>query len=378
MMLVLLRVVIASLLVANRVLGLECSLCADGSPLPFPDTIIIPNKSCQDLADTFNETETVEQCYAIQVTGGVYCGCNKNNTSSTNDDDDEKGVCRLCGDDALLPFPSLFSKADAVTCAELEFDANLIQNDCTGYQNQFRDTCCSSVIEVPLVTTAAPVVVSTTIDIDDGDDDDDVACTLCEDGSAIPNPNFFPIYGMDCISLQEQYANHVDSDCVAVQATYGVYCGCNNPNATSTASDDGTAVVVCRICGGNTLLPNATQLGIRDPFDPVSCSEIEYEANTQTGGGDCQGYQAQFANRCGCESAIPPSSLEPSAVAVITSAPSTTDAAVTVITTNGGSNPPGSTQAPTASLVTSGTSMSTVPSRMCILLVAATAAALIM
>ena len=346
-MMLVVRLVIASL-VASRVVGLECSLCGDGSPLPFPDTTIIPNTSCQELADTFNETETVDQCYAIQVTGGVYCGCNNTVVA--------EGACRICGDGTLLPFPSLFSKDDAVSCAELEFDANLIENDCTGYQNQFRGICCSP--EIPVVTPA-PVAIG------------GPACPLCEDGSAIPNPNFFPIRGVDCFSLQEQYADIAGSDCVAAQATYGVYCGCSNPNASEG---------ICRVCGGDTLLPNATQWGNRDPFFPVACSEVEYEANTQ---GDCQGYRAQFADRCSCPATPMPSEVPSSAP--VTSAPVSLAPAVTntsgsnsnvvsdapaAAISNNDTDAPGSATAP-ASSVTSGIPASAVLSRTCVLLVAA-------
>ena len=114
-------------------------------------------------------------------------------------------------------------------------------------------------------------------------------CTLCSDGSAVPDPDT-PILpdNTTCSDLEGRAAADFDSNCPAWQSTAGVYCGCQSNIAMSGR---------CDICPGE-ILPN--------PFKDVkfvdgtsqTCLELEVEANR--GGGDCGRYQQQYAEACEC------------------------------------------------------------------------------
>ena len=114
-------------------------------------------------------------------------------------------------------------------------------------------------------------------------------CTICSDGSAVPNPDT-PILADNttCSDLEARAAADFDSNCPSWQSTAGVYCGCQ-----SNVAMEGR----CDICPGE-LLPN--------PFKDVkfadgtsrTCLELEVEANR--GGGDCGRYQQLYADPCEC------------------------------------------------------------------------------
>ena len=114
-------------------------------------------------------------------------------------------------------------------------------------------------------------------------------CTLCSDGSAVPDPDT-PILpdNTTCSDLEGRAAADFDSNCPAWQSTAGVYCGCQSNIAMSGR---------CDICPGE-ILPN--------PFKDVNfvdgtsrtCLELEVDANR--GGGDCDRYQQLYAEACEC------------------------------------------------------------------------------
>ena len=118
--------------------GAGCTLCQDGT-LPNPDLLLWDGVSCSAL-----ETSVVafdkDKCDAIQVTGGIYCGC-------TND---VQTACRICGGDTLLPDISIIAvkgnggSKKPFTCGEIEFEASTKGSNCDGYQSSFFDICCSA------------------------------------------------------------------------------------------------------------------------------------------------------------------------------------------------------------------------------------------
>jgi hypothetical protein len=73
---------------------------------------------------------------------------------------------------------------------------------------------------------------------------------------------------------------------MALQATAGVYCGCDNPDASEDA---------CRICGKDQLLPNPGR--IAEAKSDISCREAEYVANLE-GSSSCSDMQGNFATAC--------------------------------------------------------------------------------
>uniref|UniRef100_A0A7S0ANE9 Uncharacterized protein n=1 Tax=Minutocellus polymorphus TaxID=265543 RepID=A0A7S0ANE9_9STRA len=135
-------------------------------------------------------------------------------------------------------------------------------------------------------------------------------CTLCSDGSAVPDPDT-PILpdNTTCSDLEGRAAADFDSNCPAWQSTAGVYCGCQSNNAMTER---------CDICPGE-LLP--------DPFKDVefvdgtsrTCLELEVEANR--GSGECGRYQQLYAEACECFGTDEPSDEE--------DGPSTSDASTT-------------------------------------------------
>ena len=122
-------------------------------------------------------------------------------------------------------------------------------------------------------------------------------CTLCSDGSAVPNPDT-PILpdNTTCSDLEARAAADFDSNCLSWQSTAGVYCGCQ-----SNVAMEGR----CDICPPGNLLPL--------PFKDVkfvdgtsrTCLELEVEANR--GGGDCGRYQQLYAEPCECFGSDEPS-----------------------------------------------------------------------
>ena len=114
-------------------------------------------------------------------------------------------------------------------------------------------------------------------------------CTLCSDGSSVPDPDT-PILpdNTTCSDLEARAAADFDSNCPSWQSTAGVYCGCQYNMVMEGR---------CDICPGE-LLPN--------PFKDIqfvdgtsrTCLELEVEANRR--GGDCGRYQQLYAEPCEC------------------------------------------------------------------------------
>jgi hypothetical protein len=91
-------------------------------------------------------------------------------------------------------------------------------------------------------------------------------CTLCEDGSALPDPNK-KIFGSNtCLWVRQEMRRDFERNCYVYQGAVGPYCGCDNPISSSK---------VCHLCGNKTdILPFPTRM-----VYGRTCLRHEFEAS---------------------------------------------------------------------------------------------------
>lgn len=130
-------------------------------------------------------------------------------------------------------------------------------------------------------------------------------CTLCEDKGPLPAPLKAGTPERACAELQVDARRDSPDQCVTYQQTYGVYCGCENPQVTSQSYD------VCRLCGSKASLgsgsddensrlklPN-TVVSLFVDFNETaetSCAEAEFAANLP--GANCEDFQLLYSDFC--------------------------------------------------------------------------------
>jgi hypothetical protein len=189
-------------------------------------------------------------------------------------------LCAQVGDEpAESELLSVFTTSvgvDAVTCQtafELE-TLRLPAENCTFWQNRGSTIC----------KCGPPVVV------DDVEND----CKLCENLEALPFPSKEGTPGRLCAQLQVDAKRDLPENCIVWQQTVGVYCGCENPNATADLS--------CRLCGDDTDLPNYLAIAISSSDTNSSCIELEFQANLEES--NCNDFQSLYSDEC-CKGAVP-------------------------------------------------------------------------
>jgi hypothetical protein len=106
-------------------------------------------------------------------------------------------------------------------------------------------------------------------------------CTLCEDGSSLPDGSSESFPGELCAQTQVKARRDDPDRCIFYQGVAGVYCGCNN-----TISVD----AVCQLCGDGVPLPNATAVS-----GPYSCIEHEFNASIHN---NCSEHRTLYAEAC--------------------------------------------------------------------------------
>lgn len=141
-------------------------------------------------------------------------------------------------------------------------------------------------------------------------------CTLCEDGSPLPEPNkaLFPDKNgtmQTCQELQAQ-SNAIDpAQCPSFQGVYGVYCGCNNPTSSKMA---------CRICGGDKLLPDPSLEtvfeGVENSTEKISCGVSEFATTNFPETLPCDVSQARYGEECCQEEDTSTAAAGPSSASV--------------------------------------------------------------
>jgi hypothetical protein len=114
-------------------------------------------------------------------------------------------------------------------------------------------------------------------------------CSLCEDGSSLPNGLFPGLPGETCAELQVDAIRDFFENCQAHQATFGTYCGCENPVAAANA---------CRVCGDLGDLPDHLRIVETAASGNVSCGVLEFSANLVKE--TCSDAQGLYAEACGC------------------------------------------------------------------------------
>lgn len=194
--------------------------------------------------------------------------------------------CTLCHDGGIpedLDTPVFINEGENVTCGQLLEAAKT---------RETVDTC--EIIQAEGVSLCGcPLPES----------GGNLNCTLCPDGSAVPDPNLTFVPGFPCGSLEEFVkSDERDGACEAYQVTAGVYCDC--------ALDLSTQTDTCRICGGTTELPDPgllvpiSERDLGDAHESGSvrpCSAIEFDATFFFD--ECSRYQQDYGAICCGESA---------------------------------------------------------------------------
>jgi hypothetical protein len=101
-------------------------------------------------------------------------------------------------------------------------------------------------------------------------------CNLCVNGED-PVDTGLTINGFNCQIIASSFRGELDPDrCRAVQATYGVYCGCaGNVEATEASA--------CRLCPNESLLPDpGLQVPEPDGLPVGNCLALEFAASIGT------------------------------------------------------------------------------------------------
>jgi hypothetical protein len=316
----------------------SCPFCADGSGLKdeFADTEVIVNEetgetaTCGQLALAFPFFEDEFSCVFTQFAFSAQCGCSS-----------ELGACSFCADgsDPAEGFEDVVALTDdedgsETTCADLAFGLPFLPVDddfpaiCSGVQFATYTSCgcaalpestgscsfCADGSELPesfkdvLVTVDDYGTEITCAQFAAGTfflPEDDIetcagvqflastscgcpaptgGCTLCADGSAVPDESLELFPDSTCGELSFQ-ANFIDADeCSALQVTAGIYCGC-----------DSTVENVCRVCGGTQLLPEVGRPIIFEGEEEV-CGYAEFMANTMPE--MCSSMQETYGPQC--------------------------------------------------------------------------------
>jgi len=322
----LLRLLTMAIFAVASTLAQNCSVCKDGSavpnpslPLALPDFPQLANTTC-GIVESGISMFPLDSTTCTGLVGAAnldfLCGC----PGSVQ-------LCSLCPNGTSPGNPDLSFPGLNVTCTDIDDGLAFLG-----------ETSCSKIsanISIFQELCGCPGVMP--------------SCPLCEDGSMIPDPTL-PVLGADftCGFLQI-FPTSSTAQCTAVQATGGVYCGCNNPTASESA---------CRICGGSTLLPDPSRLILdtSSDFYDTPCGAIEFYA-TQEINYTCAEYQSMLAEGC-CGKGSNQTTMAPD-----TTAPVATDTMAPVATGNPSSAAPGSaaTSQPTSSAA-SGSPASTPPS----------------
>lgn len=123
-------------------------------------------------------------------------------------------------------------------------------------------------------------------------------CNLCESGQDLPIPHRKVVNGASCIEVQNETSFNIAVDfaleeeeesrynCLDLQATVGIGCGCVNPEALAKSE-------ACHICGSKSPLPEPMR--IIDKYGS-SCLEREIHANTQWT--NCTQEQEKYSDFC--------------------------------------------------------------------------------
>mmetsp|Transcript_25607 Transcript_25607/g.39357 ORF Transcript_25607/g.39357 Transcript_25607/m.39357 type:complete len:635 (-) Transcript_25607:107-2011(-) len=249
----------------------RCEICEDGS-IVNPDNI---NGDCLFMSGfAFAVSSDDPECSLHQGNAGVYCGCNNPVAS--------EGVCRICGDDTLLPFPdntetSLLGTINTPeNCWALETRENEEFNlpACDVIREAVYDECCN-----PPPT--------------------------CPDGTAFPHPDLLInlAWWSDGANTNTVYCKDLTPESISVigdEIEYNLYlhyCGC-----TVEGSD---CPGICQT-PGETLKPEYHEAFVSENLG--SCGDLALYASWYAVDNfkddyqqSCAGFVYYGVNVCGCE-----------------------------------------------------------------------------
>ena len=144
-------------------------------------------------------------------------------------------------------------------------------------------------------------------------------CSLCENGQPPPFPELV-LQGETCGEINANIAGESEERCTAGRATFGVYCGCQNPIASEGA---------CRVCGDNNLLPDPALVVVPTNVGG-DCVNLEFTANVASEGISCVQAQTMDAASICCgagQGPTPalPSTPEPTTFTTLPTSPTSLD-----------------------------------------------------
>ena len=158
-----------------------CFLCEDKTKVATSEDDIFNGFSCTEVEQLY--LKETDACAAIQKTAGVYCGCSRNLMEAS---------CRICPNDSLLYDPTKVVTSDGVTipggtkvtCAQIEYTANLPGYDCPLLQAMFSSECCVPAVSES-ISTASSVVVSESLSTTSPSSPPSVAPTITDNARTI-------------------------------------------------------------------------------------------------------------------------------------------------------------------------------------------------
>mmetsp|Transcript_58166 Transcript_58166/g.173585 ORF Transcript_58166/g.173585 Transcript_58166/m.173585 type:complete len:254 (-) Transcript_58166:194-955(-) len=116
-------------------------------------------------------------------------------------------------------------------------------------------------------------------------------CSLCHDGSALPEPDRIIADDKSCAALEDSAKADFESDCIWWQGLMGPLCGC--PGEPPALPDD-----TCLICPGNAL-PEPEKILQLSNGEQTSCIQLQMEANKNSYV-NCGSFQVLYAEVCNC------------------------------------------------------------------------------
>eukprot|EP00978_Attheya_sp_CCMP212_P044600 scaffold316032_cov53-Attheya_sp.AAC.1 len=305
----------------------SCSFCADGSDPAegFEDVVVVDEAdgeaatTCADLALGLPflpiDDTTPVICTGVQLATFASCGCPVPPEGS--------GSCSLCADgsDPAEGFEDVIAfvedNGDETTCADLALGLPFLPaNDTT-------PEICTSIQFQTFTSCGCPALPTG-------------ACTLCADGSAVPDESLELLPDATCGELSISAAPSGPEECTAFQVTAGIYCGCD-VNAISTVEN------ICRLCGGTKLLPEISrQIQFEGEAEP--CGFVEFSANQNE---TCSSFQETYGPQC-CSSVVStttspskmPSKAPTGTTGSTTPAPSTSNETIITDTTGSTTSAP--------------------------------------
>jgi len=199
-----------------------CVLCPTGSVPSFPpDTPLTLSDGTPSTCGEVNYLSQFERifsdkCLELQAMA-PYCGC-------------EPTSCEICPDGTAMSDPSKWSFAAEMPCGDVV--KNSAQLDPTGEDCRTMQTIVMGECGCQYVPPFEP------------------GCTLCSDGSVVPDPSFqlFPGDELSTCGLYSWYATLPPFDaggeqCTAMQSTFGAACGCDDapePSCQVSCDEPGT------------------------------------------------------------------------------------------------------------------------------------------